>query len=1366
MKKFIIGLAIGLGFIALPVGAVTIFNGQQGGTGLGTAVGGDVGKVLTVSSVSPLVWTLTSVGAGSQTPWGQNIYGALYSLSGVGSIDATSSIFTNGTTTNASSTALFSTSAVFTNLRATNASTTNFGITSILSKLLKTGADGHVEGATAGTDYENPLTVVSPITRTLNALGFSFSTQNTWTGHNIFSSLFATNASSTNATTTNLSITGTPSSLLSTDASGNTRNIFTTLGDTVAGGASGAPTVVSGNTSTTQYCYLQTGTGAVSAAPIWGPCPSATLFTYFWYTTQSTSSPMYFRMDPIATSSLVLSAYPSMSTTRIVQNWITDTGNPNATTIPAGILTAHFDAKLGSGGGSLYVEFWETDSSGVDIGLITTTDNTTPLTTSNVTYSVVGTLSSPYVLTSSASRITARLWFTRTAGAGTLTLQNGAGSDSFISFPSVSATVNNFVPYTGAVRSLDMGTFGITTALSTTTSATTTNLAITSLTNGGLGVTGTGRVYLAPTTTFSGGLTYALGNVTNNLTAGDGLTRTVDDIDCDVASGSQAGCLSTTDWTTFNNSADFAFPFTTQSTWLSTSTLINFIGGVMSMASSTFQNIQLSGTITAPQLTSAILLTNGSGVLAEYAGSTCGAGTKADSISALGVVSCTAVALGSEVSGTLPIARGGTNNTAYGIDNVLYFNGTSITGTSSPTAQYFTGTSTSIASRFPYASTTMLTATYASTTNLIVSSAGGSVGCATFAVGGVLSNTGVACGSGGGGGDSKFSTSTINPLAIYMNAGDSLGIGTTTNRSALSMLALATTTGNHLTMRNGNTTWFQKVNDTGSWFMGTTSSNYATATHSALIVPVTGGLIVGGSGSSTLLNGITIQAGCFSVNGTCIGSGGTLTGAGVANRSSFWTSANNISYDDQYAWDNTNKRLGVGTSSPWAKLSIASANATVSGIPLFAVGTSSVAVSTSTAFMVDYLSNILIGTTTASYLQSGTIPSALTIDMGTGSREEAINITGDKNDFIEGNCRNSSIGNNAQCGWAATANDGTAIDKFMFMGKNNSGFNNLNAYNLGAAGDGTLLNLGGDLVIGNGTIGKLIKFFTGGTGTTTNLRMTIDGVGNIGMATTTSKNRLEVNGRISAAPMYDCQIPFLSQTNVIADQLGSATVGSFACEGNMFLDVNLAGGTGSNAVVAFTLANEALYTASGTPALQVFGPALNTLTAANNIVSMKGPLSGSATSSLGNGIAMKVTFQTPDSKALSTSTSFFFGFNDETLASVTTLAAHALPANGCLVISTSTPNWQLQCTRASVVKLADTGVASSTSAQKALLVIDQTGASVYFGNTDTANATIAIASVPLTHLRPIIGVGTSAGIVSGGGDFAIGNITVWGEDKV
>lgn len=57
---------------------------------------------------------------------------------------------------------------------------------------------------------------------------------------------------------------------------------------------------------------------------------------------------------------------------------------------------------------------------------------------------------------------------------------------------------------------------------------------------------------LSASSTASGGLAW-LSVVTDFLTFGDGLTRTANDIDCDTASGSVFGCLSSADWTTFNN---------------------------------------------------------------------------------------------------------------------------------------------------------------------------------------------------------------------------------------------------------------------------------------------------------------------------------------------------------------------------------------------------------------------------------------------------------------------------------------------------------------------------------------------------------------------------------------------------------------------------------------------------------------------------------------------------------------------------------------------------------------------------------------------------------------------------------------------
>ena len=83
-------------------------------------------------------------------------------------------------------------------------------------------------------------------------------------------------------------------------------------------------------------------------------------------------------------------------------------------------------------------------------------------------------------------------------------------------------------------------TYASTTAFSTSYASSTLGyfgtLTIPSLTSTGLGVNSAGLVYGAATTTFSTGLTYSAGNTT-----------------CDTASGSVFGCLTSANWSTFNN---------------------------------------------------------------------------------------------------------------------------------------------------------------------------------------------------------------------------------------------------------------------------------------------------------------------------------------------------------------------------------------------------------------------------------------------------------------------------------------------------------------------------------------------------------------------------------------------------------------------------------------------------------------------------------------------------------------------------------------------------------------------------------------------------------------------------------------------
>jgi hypothetical protein len=54
--------------------------------------------------------------------------------------------------------------------------------------------------------------------------------------------------------------------------------------------------------------------------------------------------------------------------------------------------------------------------------------------------------------------------------------------------------------------------------------------------------------------------------------------------------------------------------------------------------------------------------------------------------------------------------------------------------------------------------------------------------------------------------------------------------------------------------------------------------------------------------------------------------GGTVGGSGAANKVSFWTDASTLSYNNNFHWDNVNSRLGIGTSTPGAKLVVQTGN--------------------------------------------------------------------------------------------------------------------------------------------------------------------------------------------------------------------------------------------------------------------------------------------------------------------------------------------------------------------------------------------------------------------------------------------------------
>ncbi len=83
-------------------------------------------------------------------------------------------------------------------------------------------------------------------------------------------------------------------------------------------------------------------------------------------------------------------------------------------------------------------------------------------------------------------------------------------------------------------------------------------------------------------------------------------------------------------------------------------------------------------------------------------------------------------------------------------------------------------------------------------------------------------------------------------------------------------------------------------------------------------------LVVTNTSTSTFAGGIAITGGCLSVNGTCISSGsGSGTPGGSDGYVQFNSGGSSFGGSSNFVWDNTNIRLGIGTSSPYSTLSVA-----------------------------------------------------------------------------------------------------------------------------------------------------------------------------------------------------------------------------------------------------------------------------------------------------------------------------------------------------------------------------------------------------------------------------------------------------------
>jgi hypothetical protein len=203
----------------------------------------------------------------------------------------------------------------------------------------------------------------------------------------------------------------------------------------------------------TDILNLQTETAALNTF-------GSTIIEYTQPTSSDVSTYSQALATPYATETSATTN--SVSGEGVVGNWITDPSAPGIAFIPAGSFEVHLHAAYSGGTGlrqyQIYGELWETNSSGVDINKIGTSEYSNILSTIEEEFRMFFVTTNVYTMVSSLSRINLRVKLhIISGGSPNIIMFMGGEADAHFSLPTNSTGGGNFVPYTGANADVNLG---------------------------------------------------------------------------------------------------------------------------------------------------------------------------------------------------------------------------------------------------------------------------------------------------------------------------------------------------------------------------------------------------------------------------------------------------------------------------------------------------------------------------------------------------------------------------------------------------------------------------------------------------------------------------------------------------------------------------------------------------------------------------------------------------------------------------------------------------------------------------------------------------------------------------------------------
>ncbi len=143
-------------------------------------------------------------------------------------------------------------------------------------------------------------------------------------------------------------------------------------------------------------------------------------------------------------------------------------------------------------------------------------------------------------------------------------------------------------------------------------------------------------------------------------------------------------------------------------------------------------------------------------------------------------------------------------------------------------------------------------------------------------------------------------------------------------------------------------------------------------------------------------------------------------------------------------------------------------------------------------------------------------PEKLLVQAGNTTSFNVISGKGTIDNYLQLNIQNQSNTANASSDVVATAANGNETSNYVDMGMNSGNYTNTASPILAGADNAYLYSTGRDFVIGNGSSGRNLIFFTGGYATT-NEAMRITSTGNVGINNSSPVDKLSVGGVVAPA---------------------------------------------------------------------------------------------------------------------------------------------------------------------------------------------------------------------------------------------------------